>query len=46
VWFLGYGFLALERARATVTTLVDADTADSPFADRHAVPPQTVFIAD
>jgi SRSO17 transposase len=44
--FLAYGFLALERARGTATTLGDPDTADSPFADRHPILPQTARIAD
>jgi SRSO17 transposase len=44
--FLAYGFLALERARGTATTLDDPDETHSPFGDRHPVLPQTVLIAD
>jgi SRSO17 transposase len=35
---LGYGFLALERARGTASS-PDPDPSDSPFADRHPLRP-------
>jgi hypothetical protein len=31
LWFLAYGFLALERAHGTATALDGADETDSPF---------------
>ena len=44
--FLAYGFLALERARGTATTLDDPDETDSPFANRQPVLPHTTLSAD
>jgi SRSO17 transposase len=44
--FLGYGFLALERAHGTATTLDTGGETDRPFANRHPVLPQPVRIAD
>ena len=43
--FLAYGFLALERARGTATTLDPIDT-DGPFANRHPISPQPMFTVD